>query len=940
FDNVSVDLGSIYRDFVDPLITNLQDSLRPIKPVVDFLTQPLPVISDLYEMAGLGPQTVVSLAGYGPNSSLVRTLNIVDAVLDYTGPNSSNVDGPEALFSFEVSKTGVDPQTAANREEAVRNNLKKLDEGGLRFELAEKHQDPDKHRDWQTSLSWKSQFDGSIDLPFLTDFETLAGLLLGDTQSEMFTFDVNASFGFDVTVDVPIVPLLNLASLTGRISFALDLDLDGGYDATGIKRLTDAADFSSEAALRSSLSRQDSMLLAGFYLDDHNSDSNSDHGRLDAPEATFTVEMGAGLKAGIDLLLMQFELGGEIVLESNLNFDLNDLPEPEAWSGNTPLWSNVVCYDPSCTTTNSSEWQYDGRVRLAELATIVDADPGAIFNMDGALKAGFDATLDVSVIGIPIISERWQLLRMTLVNGNLHQPNDAVIIHGENPPELAVINKSGVLTLHMGDDAWKRNRDASVTDEVFTVQSLGTSKDGGETVMVTFESNGETYTQFFQGVTRVRAYGGTGNDTIQVLPGIEAGALIVGGDGDDVITYGGSGKAILVGNAGNDFITGGSNNDRIIGYDGDDHLDGGAGNDYIVGGAGNDKMIGGAGNDQLTGNIGDDFLDGGDGVDRLYGSAGDDILRGGNGTDYVFGQAGNDRIQYGFLIDGDAAVDQMLGGPHRDTVEILGTENADVFTVQQLSNGVFRITNAQNATFRFRFPESITDRDIEQLRVSGMGGDDHIEAIGNFDVNVLQLDGGEGDDTLIGAESRNELLGGAGDDMLIGGSSRDILRGGDGSDTLRGGGSNDALYGDDGDDDLNGEEGTDVSRGGNGNDTIDAGVGLLGDMIYGDAGDDTLNGGDGVDIIFGGMGNDTIHGGALGDTLIGDEGDDYIVGGTGRDFIFGGDGNDQLFALSADSLVDALEATDDWREVYSKLLERENDIINVESPGNQSEIND
>lgn len=52
-------------------------------------------------------------------------------------------------------------------------------------------------------------------------------------------------------------------------------------------------------------------------------------------------------------------------------------------------------------------------------------------------------------------------------------------------------------------------------------------------------------------------------------------------------------------------------------------------------------------------------------------------------------------------------------------------------------------------------------------------------AAGNLQItNVENLEGGAGDDTLIGSSSANELKGGAGDDQhLVGGAGNDILRG-------------------------------------------------------------------------------------------------------------------------------------------------------------------
>src|SRR5262249_61245737 len=99
------------------------------------------------------------------------------------------------------------------------------------------------------------------------------------------------------------------------------------------------------------------------------------------------------------------------------------------------------------------------------------------------------------------------------------------------------------------------------------------------------------------------------------------------------------------------------------------------------------------------------------------------------------------------------------------------------------------------ATFQFSLPADPAARDIELLRVSGLGGNDTIRALGTFNVNQVQLDGGDGDDTLIGSADSDLLLGGAGKDTLQGGADDDELHGGDGVDVLRGGDGNDASDG-------------------------------------------------------------------------------------------------------------------------------------------------
>ncbi len=121
-----------------------------------------------------------------------------------------------------------------------------------------------------------------------------------------------------------------------------------------------------------------------------------------------------------------------------------------------------------------------------------------------------------------------------------------------------------------------------------------------------------------------------------------------------------------------------------------------------------------------------------------------------------------------------------------------------------------------------------------------------------------RVDGGTGDDRIVGHQAGDHFRGGHGSDRLDGVGGADRLYGGSGRDTLFGG---------NGADDLQGGNGKDVLVGGNGNDTLDGGNGE--DRIIGGRGDDVLTGGSGADVFFfiDRIGNDTITDFSEADTL-------------------------------------------------------------------------
>ncbi|MES2906828.1 MAG: Flp family type IVb pilin [Pseudomonadota bacterium] len=188
-------------------------------------------------------------------------------------------------------------------------------------------------------------------------------------------------------------------------------------------------------------------------------------------------------------------------------------------------------------------------------------------------------------------------------------------------------------------------------------------------------------------------------------------------------------------------------------------------------------------------------------------------------------------------------------------------------------------------------------------------------------------DGTEGDDVLIGASGKINIINGRG--------GNDFIRGGAQNDTLSGDAGDDIIFGEGGDDAINGGDGNDAIVGGAGADTIDGGAGEnmasyhnsgsgvnvdlgAGTASGGDAdGDvltniqnltgsnfaDVLNGDNSANTISGNGGDDVLNGLGGNDTISGDAGNDIINGGSGNDFVNGGDGDDTVNGGDGDDTV-------------------------------------
>jgi predicted ester cyclase len=214
----------------------------------------------------------------------------------------------------------------------------------------------------------------------------------------------------------------------------------------------------------------------------------------------------------------------------------------------------------------------------------------------------------------------------------------------------------------------------------------------------------------------------------------------------------------------------------------------------LLGGNGNDTLIGGSGRDQLFGQGGNDTLLGMGGIDFLLGGANNDTLTGGDGDDQVFGEAGNDRLIWN---PGDDT-DLNEGGTGSDTIEVNGGNGTELFSTT--ANGTrVRFDRVDPAPFSLDIGTS------ENLVLNANGGDDSFSATGNLAALIqITVDGGAGNDTLLGSNGPDLLIGGEGNDLLDGqqgadvaflGAGDDVFQWdpGDGSDTVEGQGGADTL---------------------------------------------------------------------------------------------------------------------------------------------------
>ena len=272
----------------------------------------------------------------------------------------------------------------------------------------------------------------------------------------------------------------------------------------------------------------------------------------------------------------------------------------------------------------------------------------------------------------------------------------------------------------------------------------------------------------------------------------------------------------------------------------------------IDGGSGNDTLIGSAGNDILIGGDGNDFVDGNQGSDTAFLGAGNDTFQWdpGDGSDIVEGQDGTDTLLFNganiaekITISANGTRTLLTRDVGNVTMDLDGIEHiqlnmlggADTVTVNDLSG-----TNVNQVAIDLSAAPAGSgtgDGAADTVITNGTANDDKINVVTSGSSIVVK--GLAAQVTVNGAESLNDSLvvnGGAGNDTI----DASKLHAGQINLTLNGGDGDDKIIGSAGNDVVNGGKGSDVAFLGAGNDVFVWNPGDGSDIVEGQAGVDTL----------------------------------------------------------------------------------------------------
>ncbi|WP_076462712.1 LEPR-XLL domain-containing protein [Marinobacterium stanieri] len=962
-DNITLNVGSFLSDVLSPVVDIIQTIVGPFDPLLDILTSPIPVISDL---AGQDISLLDIAAQFGYlNQGLVDALTFITDLYDtVSGLDLNNGDlivdigdilgigpiefGGDVAGAVDLSDANT-ANTFQDQGEGFGSILTSLGDGGL--------------SGLGTTLLGSGSISGSVMsqagtsggafggmsnngliFPFLEDPTQLIGLLFGRDMT-LISFDLAPlEFGFEYSQFFSIWGPIGV-TIGGGISALIDFAF--GYDTYGIRTFADNG-FSNPLDL-----------MAGFYIYD---DTPQLPG-VDVPEIVLSGQITAAL--AINIGIAEAGVGGGIFATAAAN--LND-PNDDMKVRPAEIWSYL--YDEA-----AGEFTWENVICIFDYSVLIEAK---LFVYVEALWGLWEKSWEFGP-SLPLLDLEYSC---------------------EPDPLLATDIGDGTLRLNMGEYASERIH--GPTDDVAEDFSVYLS---GDNVMVEATIGGESWTKNYGSqskYTHIMGHAGLGDDTID-LSGMTGSSYLTsdltGGTGNDTL-IGGGGEDVIYGETGIDTLLGGGNNDFIDGGSGDDKISGGLGNDILHGRLDDDIILGDGGNDIITGEQGEDIISAGSGDDRVWGGQDIDWIAGGEDNDTLQGDQGDDLIwgDFDFDIDGDFNVamnglvpalinssntgdDWISGGGGSDWIS--GDKGNDLiwgdsfFATEE--DGQTIVT--ETASFGTRPTLDLTAFNTAGHDViSGGAGNDRIWGEDGNDVIRGDRDGSitdpdrfdmgagsaTGDDWLYGGRGSDAMFGNDGNDHLYGGSAGDYLFGNDGDDVIEGAAGRDAIFGDDGEVEIF-EAGDPILPGGtytastfdpktlrtinaassSGNDEIDGGVDD--DFIFGGSGLDDITGAGGEDLIFGDNGEalfeyhedigislftelhslDHDHGGR--DEIEGFLGADIIIGGSDGDVINGdADGELQSNDIIAGDHADVYRQldVDNLRAVLATM-----NTVDIDGPG-------
>ncbi|MHC4995910.1 MAG: calcium-binding protein, partial [Planctomycetota bacterium] len=724
-DNVYLDAGTFLGEFLGPIVRDVQKYTKPLDPIIDQLTTPIPVLSDF---AG-EPVTLLTLAEvFGPADNKYDLIFDLIKLVDFVNGINANSDLLLINIGEALGGLGFDLDAAKLRQGSLpasdarsvfdQSQLASIDSAGsLLTKIDGKTGDASKSG--IKSAGGLSEI--GLTFPFLDEPSQLMGLLFGQDVDLVvfrpkpleFGFSYSQKFGPIWAVPPVFVEIGGSASITGRFGV--------GYDTQGLREVL----FEGAGG---------GALLNGLFLvdvDANGVDVNEleFEGRLFANAQVSVLIFSAGAEGsifttiGIDIVdpnsdgKLKFAEARDILvatgnplclfsLNGNFGVAIDVFAEVDLffWSKKwTKTLAEIILYkfevecDFNKEPTLASSGNYDLDQHLnglgdgtSALETVLMLNLGARRAERGAgtigintaeeefvVKKELDNSLTVSAFGIDTnYPGPWDGVFLDMADGAPGDPEDRrdVITFADNVVGGENETVAGSTEYNRCGNATDDDNDGAVNDGCPVADEFDAPESGTDCDNAT-DDDGDG--RINEGCPKVEV----------AIPFDLSVVALNGSDGPDQITGGHGGHYIETG-AGNDQVTTKEGNDKVVAGTGNDQVGTGDGDDVIIGGPNDaggaeddDTLDGGPGADGIDGGAGSDVINGGltipaqpeqnileqpDGIDTINGGPGDDEIDGGPGNDVLNGDGGSDRIS------GDIGNDTINGGNETSTCDANG----------------------------------------------------------------------------------------------------------------------------------------------------------------------------------------------------------------------------------------------------------------------------
>ncbi|WP_164545252.1 hypothetical protein [Antribacter gilvus] len=959
FRNISLDLGSFLEEQIKPAVDEVNRVLDPLRPIIETLSAPIPVLTDLSTMAGGDPVTLLSIAkAYntltgGTDTQMIDTVvGVVQTVakVDQAIQAVASGDGiPLPIGDLEVDGA-VAKTTAATPDqvETLKSGFTAAAvPGGSTAATVQGLLGPDS----VSETTPKGRFGFTFTL--LEQPEQLANLLLnGDVEIVRFdTGTLELGFSFEQSFGPVYAPPPIFITLSGAAGVKARLIL--GFDTFGFRQAIEAARAGGGAS--SAL-----HIFEGLYL------ATTDLEGRSIPVLEFYGEIAAGLSLNIVIIRVDVRGGFGLTVAFYWN-DPND----------------------------------DGKFRFSEFGDQAKISPICLFRTEGKLYLFLELGV---TIGISIFSVSFDvtIAKVTILDFSAEPDCEP------EPPKLGEVT-GDVLVVYLGKagglrgGSWAPSGDKPEVFKVYerhdhhagtegdrpvtgyAVEGLGIVREFEGPVSTVVVDGGDTGTPF-----HLTFFGDSDRDDPDLRAGFRTPVVVVGSSGPDEIKTD-EGPAYVDAREGDDVVTTSNapgNPARVAGGPGKDRVTTGQGDSVAAGDStlpvesttpvGGQNVATALGSPSAGTTTGDDedAVAVGTGTNTAFGNGGRDRLG-------VVGEQGNQRTPRPNILVGGDGPDLLTGGPGHD---VLYPGTAPGGGLLELGGATYTpgggLTEPQRAALADA-SGTPDDVGVDGFNTVDTGSGSDV-VIGSDKVDLVQssslgsqetssyLFGGSGEDVLAGGFGGDEVFGGPDDDYVLAeptdvgapsnpgdgygpvrslarhtlpageSAAHDLLVGGAGNDHLLGGDGGADAWGDayrpaelcvagdpvasdgdtpgadavpiapdtgadDGQDTITGGRGVDVVRAGGGNDR--ATLAEADDRGCGQGGNDVVGGGDGADDLWGGSDVDTLYGDAGTDEVYGNAGADVVYAGDHVDVAEGNDGADSLFGgAEADLLVGGTRA--------------------------------